>query len=815
MRKTARFVGVLVLLLAVVAAGIWWFAQGNSPGEEPTPVAVTEDTAPPPPGGTLPAAPLPDTAPPGQPGTISGTARFADTGAPAPGIQVRAINLNDESEATAETDDAGRYVLSGINAPENGVDLLMTVRANHPGYRARLDARLPRFFAAQSYEGIDISVVRNTSSISGMVYATETDWHPERVRSVMPDLIKLRRPESFQVFEERLISEVKRPLPGVTLTLGPVPAGGSEAAPEAVSDQNGRYVFENLPPGSYQVSAVLPEDAVQLQRAASETVELEEDEDREGVDLAIDFDAVSVSGRVIDDTGASIPNARVTAERVQYNIDGSGGDTALPEVVHSATADDDGLYRVSGLQPLDFMETGGFLSSGTTNKDAGYYILRAEADGYAPAQIAIPPVREELATFVKRFVQELKEWEDEASLMDLDLPLASGGRIQGIDIVLEPAARVSGTLVDTTNVPLPDTRIRLVFLNPPAEQDVAFEREVRAPDWVTTNESGAFLFDAVPGGEYVFEIDAVSGPQRARNAPINIAKGSVLEDITVIVESASQRGSLAGTVVAVATGAPVERFAVRVLKVDAPGETSPRLGVATAENGAFLIEDITAGVATVEVKAEGYGPQVFQIDIRPGQTTEVSIKLEAEGILKGRVQRNGRPSGYGYIGFPELEGNFHAGTDGNGHFEVKGLPAGTHRVRFTMWLYEDQRGGAQAIYFDTVEIVPGQITSIDVEYDGAGIVQGAFVGPPGSKEWRVRLTDPAAPSGEEMRAGTWKFQENGRYEIVDVPPGVYGVTAACDTADGTTLEQSDTVTVQNGDTARVDFQFQGTYATTR
>jgi hypothetical protein len=809
MRKATRFFVVLLLLSVVIAAGVWWFAEDHSPGEEPRPAAVTEDTASSPPADASPSTPLPAHVALGQPGTISGTARFADTNAPAPGVEVRVINPSDDSEVTAETDDSGRYVVSGIHAPQNGVDLMVVVRASRPGYRARLDVKLPRFFANQSYEGIDISVVRNTASISGTVYATETEWHTERIRSVMPDLIGRSGPESFQTFEERLISEMKRPLPGVTLTLGPAPAGGSATALQTVSDANGRYTFTDLSPGSYQVSAVLPEDAVQLQQATSQMLELEDGETRDEVDLVIDFDAVSVSGRVLDDTGVGIPHARVTAVRVQYNADGSGTDTTVPEMVHSAIADDKGQYRIAGLLPFDYFGTAGFLSSGATRADAGYYTVCAEADGYTPAQIAVPPVREELATFVKTFIQVLKEWEDEASLMDLDLPLASGGRIQGIDIVLEPAARISGTLVDTTDVALPDTKLRLVFAAPPAEQDVAFQREVRAPDWVTTNASGAFLFDAVPAGQYVFEIDAASGPQRARNAPITITKGRVLEGITVVVESASQRGSLAGTVVSAATGAPVEDFDVRMLEVDAPGENFPRLGnlAATDERGAFRIEDISAGLATVEVKAEGYGPQVFQADIRPGQTAEVSVKLEAEGILRGRVRRNGQPSGYGYIFFPELEGYFHDGTDDNGRFEVKGLPAGTHLVRFTMWLYEDQRGGAQANYFERVAIAAGEVTTIEVDYDGAGVVQGAFVGPPGSTEWRVTLTDPSAPPGEDQRATTWKFQENGRYEIVDMPPGAYNVIATCDTADGTSIELSDRVTVQDGEPVTLDFRF--------
>ncbi len=151
------------------------------------------------------------------------------------------------------------------------------------------------------------------------------------------------------------------------------------------------------------------------------------------------------------------------------------------------------------------------------------------------------------------------------------------------------------------------------------------------------------------------------------------------------------------------------------------------------------------------------------------------------------------------------------GTNEQGQYEVKTLPAGEYLVQYNMWLYEDHRGGAQAVCFRTVDIEAGHVTEVDVQYDGTGVIHGAFSGPRGEswreRNWRVELHDPASPDGTSSRAGTWKFEENGRYEIPGVPAGTYRVVAYCNGPDGTPQEQSETVSLAEGGTATADFVF--------
>ncbi len=235
---------------------------------------------------------------------------------------------------------------------------------------------------------------------------------------------------------------------------------------------------------------------------------------------------------------------------------------------------------------------------------------------------------------------------------------------------------------------------------------------------------------------------------------------------------------------------------------------SPRHGrfINNKEDGSYRIEGVSAGIATLELTAPGYAAPLDSVPVRPGQTTKKTYHLESEGILRGVVRRNGEPSAHGYIIFPDYAGHASGGTNKNGEYEVKGLAAGEHLVGYTMWLYEDQRGGAQATYHQRVHIESGQTTNVDIEYNGTGIIHGTFSGM-SEHNWRVGLYKTPEASEKNRCAGTWKFQENGVYEIPGVPPGTYTIVATSTDDAGEVWEQSQTLTLGDGAVEQVDFSF--------
>ncbi len=127
----------------------------------------------------------------GQPGSVSGTARFEETGEPAAGIEIMWYSgVRPAGGISATTDEAGNYMLADIPAPDHGVALYFIVTSNMEGWHAFLDNPFHRFFMDKSYTGVDITVSAKTSSIAGRVFAEELVWHPERIPSRTPALFQ-------------------------------------------------------------------------------------------------------------------------------------------------------------------------------------------------------------------------------------------------------------------------------------------------------------------------------------------------------------------------------------------------------------------------------------------------------------------------------------------------------------------------------------------------------------------------------------------------------------------------------------------------
>ncbi|MCP4640496.1 MAG: sigma-70 family RNA polymerase sigma factor [bacterium] len=747
--------------------------------------------------------------------TVSGTARFQDTGEPVPGVLVKAHNEKTDGIIQAVTDEHGNYTLTNLAVPEGGVDLLVFADTDLEGWRPVVSTPSSRLHRGEQLTGVDIMVTRNACSISGTVFAKETVWHPERIRNVLR--IPVRAVEKRRKAQATLATEEERPLPAVRVVLEAQGSGSlsERKIAETTSDMKGRYEFTAIAPGSYVVVATPPKDAVQPRHDPHKKITLKDGEDQAEVDLTVQVDDVTVAGRVVDEAGHGVAGARVTA--VPLDVMPPSGDDGRDRVVSRAiqtVADDDGRYRIEGLMPARSQDVAALVRGETRLPLYGRtYTVRAEANGFAPAQVTVPAIQERLVAFMRTYHEELRAnpaatVKPLPPLPEATLPVAPGDVLQGIDIVLESETVITGHVTDTRGNALPGARIRLAFADPTSPREQPFRREVRAPGWVATGEGGAFVFGAVPAGTYFFEVDAGAGAQRARNAAMDIRSGSILEDIEVVVEAVAERGNIEGYVLSAATGAPIEEYALRVVQVDSPGEDSPRHGTFTntKEGGFFCFEGVSPGTATLELKAQGFAQCVVQVAVRPGQTASQIFRLSAEGVIRGHVRRNGLPSAHGYVTFPQWEGGPYGGTGAEGSYEVKALPAGDYLVQYTMWLYEDARGGAQAVFHHWMNVEAGRATQVDVDYDGHGVIHGAFTGSPNTK-WHVRLVDPSCPEGENMRAGTWKFQDNQRYEIPDVPPGTYRVVATCTDADGTVQEQSQTVSLADGEVREVDFAF--------
>ncbi|MCC6695381.1 MAG: sigma-70 family RNA polymerase sigma factor [Candidatus Hydrogenedentes bacterium] len=814
---------VAVAVLSAIVGGVWIAQKAREQGRTP-PAQERLFAEQDPPGDSLPAAPAgeppltataalaPGSSEGGLP-AITGTARYLESGAPVPGVHVRLHSVPPDAwVAEAFTDAHGEF-----RFPDLTTDTHYSLKAwtDEKGYGAIVDRNGIWLKPGELRAGVDI-IVATGGTISGKVLDKSVSYFPAGIGSVHLDPSAPN--EHVDAIWRSLIQVADKPLAGVAIVLAKTRVDGKRDTPllTAVTADDGQFVLSGFPPGKYDVWAEPPEDAVRFEPNHKEqfrTVTAERGGQLE-VDFSFRFDGIAIAGNVKDSRGTPLEAVKITAAPLV------GGNSAYDEsadrlgpgtVVTSAVSGDSGAYRLEGLCPADIRSAWQYL---TGYHLPGSFVLRAEAEGYAPAEITVPAVTDNLARSAKESLDNLQRLMARAGLVDDDrpaspietiLPKSQGDTITNVDFVLEPEAVVAGRLVDTTGQALPKVMLEILFAGGSPTEYKALVSQTPPPDWMMTDEAGRFRFAKVPSGSFVFETDAPPvGRRRAVNAPLEVRSGASIVDLEVVVEAPEDRGTISGSILEAHSGKAVPEFQVD-LKTEKSG-TSHHF-----KDGALLIESVYPGPATLKLRATGFATEVAEIDVAAGRVTTVNLQLVEEGILEGYVTLNGGPSAHGYITAwyedEAREASSWAQPDAQGYYKLGALKPGNYRVRTTMWLYEDERGGAQVSDVAWVRVPPGTVR-VDVEYHGDCAIHGTFAGPE-DLGWRVRVDDNSLPRDDQLRAIAFKFEKQGAYEIGSLPPGNYTVVAQCFSRDesGSTVqrEQSQAVSLAAGEIAEVDF----------
>lgn len=152
----------------------------------------------------------------------------------------------------------------------------------------------------------------------------------------------VRRPDGAPLTGTRLSMDAR--VPQVNLE------GSSRSA---AVDANGRFVFQNVPPGDYRLSArTTASPQAPLLWGQADVVVAGQDIQSVGITLA---PAASVSGRLAFSGTTQKPPADLTVIRLQFTATEAlaaalaGGGTGL--TTHVATVEADGAFRVAGLPP--------------------------------------------------------------------------------------------------------------------------------------------------------------------------------------------------------------------------------------------------------------------------------------------------------------------------------------------------------------------------------------------------------------------------------------------------------------------------------
>lgn len=616
------------------------------------------------------------------------------------------------------------------------------------------------------------------------------------------------------------------PMPGVTVTLRK-----KSTTPEArefllktVTDSQGKFNFSDVREGEYTVTAEIRRGwlagRTEVQR------QVKHDRRRDRVDLVYHPNLVIVKGKITDTSGRPLASVKVTATQCNNDVDSSdyidSGEITVHSHVVSAVSDRDGSYELRGLIPANAWEAAPFMTGGS-----GYahdkYNIHAELEGYVMAEVKIPIVPEEVRTAAQRLMRILLERGGQegkarlAAMKPASLPSCQGNTITGIDFVLTSSSLLSGKVIDSQNKPQPACYVWLV---PVKDAPTPIATNALLPKPVSTDAQGAFEFHGVPAGSYTFRIGKDNRSVNVEVARVTVREGEATTGLQLKFD-AQPLGRIEATVCEMETGKPIADFAASVWQVVNPREyysAKGELRKNSAGSGTFTVEKISPGNVELEITAPGHAPEHLHIDVPPGQTTLLRVWMAKAGVARIRVTQDGASVQHteGLEAFSVETGSITYGSNApkdGGWYEIPGLKAGRYKIRVHVF------NGKYARY-ETVPVVIEADKTSDVTFDLGGssglTLILAFASGLTAQAW-VEASDASVGQriGKNLDLCTYLFAKSpGDYAFEHLRPGTYRVGVRLidpakgqKTKDELVPEQSQTVTLHEGQTSSVQFRF--------
>jgi protocatechuate 3,4-dioxygenase beta subunit len=460
----------------------------------------------------------------------------------------------------------------------------------------------------------------------------------------------------------RLELAAPRAIAGTVLSGGQAAAGatvalhGEHKRAEARSDAEGRFAFQGLRPGEYELRA--SEGA----GVAQESVEVPKGKDVAGVRLAL-RSGVELEGVVVDDAGAPVAGARVTADQIAPVPHGDVGATRT---------DPSGRFR---LGPLDSGELvlrakrDGFLLdeavhvTALANASARIVLRRAqriagtvvdpEGKPVADVRIAARPNRGREA----RRREEASAHSGEAGTFTLDV---AGGEYElvaahedfkeatvavrspdrGVTIRLDRGASLEGDVLDEEGAPVAGAEVSII---PASRSDPK-----RSWKGTTTTRGGKFRIAGLdPGPVRVLARKPRIGEGEFFQSVQGDATAEIPATGTARVSIRFDRGLSIGGAVVGPDGAPVPNARVRAWSTPRRprslettfDEVSHGQGT-TDRGGRFTVSGLKPGEHLLAVQKDGFDAPQEETRAQAGDAG-VRIALSRTGYVRGRVVGDG------------------------------------------------------------------------------------------------------------------------------------------------------------------------------
>jgi RNA polymerase sigma-70 factor (ECF subfamily) len=377
-----------------------------------------------------------------------------------------------------------------------------------------------------------------------------------------------------------------------------------------------------------------------------------------------------------------------------------------------------------------------------------------------------------------------------------ELTLAEGERVEDVQLVYAPGgATITGLVLNMDGQPIRDAR---VDANGPEDQQAR------------TDHDGRYTLTGLGNGPHYITVGHTKYSRK--NEEVSVPETQTLDFVL------DELGMLAGHVVSVGTGDPIEQFELAVRSHAyqyLPDDIVRDFGFSNKTfrdaDGAFFVDYAKSGPATVFALAKGFAPGFATVaDVKPGELiSDIEIRLEPGYSLNGRVRdQEGNPVGGAriFLGHIHRIDTLHeksfAISKPDGTFSADSLP---DSVRIITIVHSDFAPTVVPLTLDenyryamvTAKLMPGGTVRGQITVNGAV---------PQSDQHYVSVQFPT--QRDAVLVGG-KLDPKGGFRIDGVLPGEVAVrvTYAVDGNLRKKLVQEKTVYVERGESVDVDFDF--------
>jgi hypothetical protein len=470
------------------------------------------------------------------------------------------------------------------------------------------------------------------------------------------------------------------PVPRASLTL--MIPGGNATPLRSRSDNEGRFLIENIPSGTYRLRAervgfLWQWYGSRAPGGSGAPLNLSEGQQLKELELRLMPQGV-ILGRVIDEEGDPLPRASVMAwSQGGFGTAAAGfalgmrGGTGQGVSGMSATSNDIGEYRIAGLSPGRYL----VVASSQGSRMIGG--AGAERGGILSADQGPMP------TFYPSTT-------DFSAALPIDV--AAGQEVAGIDIAIRTGSlfRIQGRVMGTGPQEVAGVMLSLIPRGAGAMQFTGRETTGVKPD-------GSFEMTRVPPGAYLVRAQRVG---RGGGGMVGKTMLDVTSDITGLVMPLAEPLSVSVTVkLEGQQGPPMQSLSLGLYSAD--GMPNINLARRAAGTGAFTIAPVFPDMYYLNASGLPEGAYVKSVKLANQEvsdkgidltnfraTAALDVLLSPNGAtLEGTVSADDKPATGSYVavladplraGQPYL--NKFATADQDGKFTIKGLAPGGYRV---------------------------------------------------------------------------------------------------------------------------------------